>query len=225
MLFRSSRLSELSDGDREVLRGLDISCVCDLRREQERARRPSRLDFGRDLQVVHAPAATPSTGAIRGLVRAGEKRVAPYRRLFVEAYRELARDNADAWRTVLPAIAGAAGATVVHCNAGQDRTGAAVALVLCALGVEREAVMADYCLTADYGPPPDVEEIHASMVAAGFDPPEPEALIEILAPAPELLDTFLDTIVADHGSVERYLRDAVGLGERELEALRERMLA
>lgn len=223
-LYRSSRLSEVSDGDRETLARLGISTVCDLRREEERVRRPSRLDFADGLDVVLAPAVTPSTGAIRGLLRAGEKRVEPYRRLFVEAYRELARDNHAAWRAVMGALLRAEGATVVHCDAGQDRTGAAVAIVLCALGVERDAVMADYGLTASYGPPPDVAQMYASMRAAGLDAPEPAALIEILAPAPILLETFFETVEQDHGSMDDYLRDAIGLGERDVEALRARML-
>ena len=36
---------------------------------------------------------------------------------------------------------------MVHCSAGKDRTGIAVALVLLALGVPREAVIDDYVLT------------------------------------------------------------------------------
>src|SRR5207247_6454934 len=37
---------------------------------------------------------------------------------------------------------------VFHCAAGKDRTGIVAALVLCALGVERDTIVADYCETS-----------------------------------------------------------------------------
>ena len=43
-----------------------------------------------------------------------------------------------------------AGPTLVHCAAGKDRTGVLLALVLDAVGVEREAVIADYALSAQH---------------------------------------------------------------------------
>ena len=41
------------------------------------------------------------------------------------------------------------GPTLVHCAAGKDRTGVLVALVLDAVGVERDAVLTDYALSAE----------------------------------------------------------------------------
>lgn len=37
-----------------------------------------------------------------------------------------------------------------HCSAGKDRTGIAAALLLGALGVDREVIMEDYMLSAEY---------------------------------------------------------------------------
>lgn len=224
VVFRSSRLSEITDGDRDRLAALGISTICDLRRQDERTRAPSRLDFADDPQVVHLPPTTPATAGFRRLLAAGEKRVGPYRELIVQSYRELARDNHTVWSAVVRAILEAPGATVLHCNAGQDRTGIAVAVVLLALGVAREEVVADYCLTAGYGPPPDAERMYERMRAAGLDPPEPAALIEILAPTADLIGTFLETVEQDHSSLETYLTRALGVSDGELTALRARLL-
>ena len=43
----------------------------------------------------------------------------------------------------------AAGASVVHCAAGKDRTGVVVALALAVAGVPHEQIVADYALTAE----------------------------------------------------------------------------
>jgi protein-tyrosine phosphatase len=53
----------------------------------------------------------------------------------VEAVRRLAAEDA--------------GPALVHCAAGKDRTGVLVALVLDAVGVERDVVVADYALSAE----------------------------------------------------------------------------
>jgi hypothetical protein len=42
------------------------------------------------------------------------------------------------------------GALLYHCSAGKDRTGVATALLLSALGVDRETVIKDYLLSAHY---------------------------------------------------------------------------
>ena len=40
---------------------------------------------------------------------------------------------------------------LIHCNAGKDRTGIATALILEAVGVERDVIMDDYLLTNSVG--------------------------------------------------------------------------
>ena len=42
------------------------------------------------------------------------------------------------------------GTILYHCSAGKDRTGVATALLLSALGVDRETVINDYLLSAQY---------------------------------------------------------------------------
>jgi protein-tyrosine phosphatase len=64
-------------------------------------------------------------------------------------YRHMLTSSGAAFAQVAAEIAGAEGATLVHCTLGKDRTGLAVALVLDAVGVEREAVVADYAMTRD----------------------------------------------------------------------------
>ncbi|SDN63594.1 tyrosine-protein phosphatase [Allokutzneria albata] len=48
---------------------------------------------------------------------------------------------------VLRLVAGSEGPVLVHCAAGKDRTGVATALALAAVGVTREAIVADYVAT------------------------------------------------------------------------------
>jgi protein-tyrosine phosphatase len=64
-------------------------------------------------------------------------------------YLAYLRDRPDNVVAALRAIADSAGAAVVHCAAGKDRTGVVVALALSVAGVPRERIVADYTATAD----------------------------------------------------------------------------
>ncbi|MFC7588736.1 tyrosine-protein phosphatase [Nonomuraea antimicrobica] len=98
---------------------------------------------------------------------------------------------------------------LVHCAAGKDRTGIVVALILDLLGVEHEAIVRDYALTAKALP--DV----LLMLGAALSDDLPPALME----APEsAMRTFLG-VVAGRGGAERILL-ANGLTRAHAERLR-----
>jgi hypothetical protein len=113
-----------------------------------------------------------------------------------------------------------AGPTLVHCAAGKDRTGVLVALVLDAVGVEREAVIADYALSAR-----QVEAMFRRWTTA--DGVEMPADLAPHLPRPEVIATVLRRLDEEHGRDGRdgaagWLR-ANGLDDASLERLRERL--
>jgi protein-tyrosine phosphatase len=67
----------------------------------------------------------------------------------VDVYLGYIRHRPDSIVGALEDIASGAGAVLVHCAAGKDRTGIVVAFALAAAGVEREAIVADYAATAE----------------------------------------------------------------------------
>ena len=68
---------------------------------------------------------------------------------YVRYYLAYLRDRPDSFIGALNDIAEGPGPVVVHCAAGKDRTGMVVALALSAVGVERDAIIADYALTGE----------------------------------------------------------------------------
>jgi protein-tyrosine phosphatase len=103
---------------------------------------------------------------------------------------------------------------VFHCTAGKDRTGFAAALLLGALGVERDAVMADYLLTNQLYRRSPLVEAHG-----------PAHVVDVLWQVqPAFLQAAFDAIDSDAGDLARYLEGPMGLGPNELERLRERLL-
>jgi protein-tyrosine phosphatase len=111
---------------------------------------------------------------------------------------------------------------LVHCAAGKDRTGFAVALVLLALGVPREVVMADYMLTGRFFLPE--REMERLQRKYGMEHIDPEAVLPMLEVHEAYLAQALASIEAAYGDVETYLESALGVGPGEREELRRRYL-
>ena len=109
-----------------------------------------------------------------------------------------------------------AGPTLVHCAAGKDRTGMLVAIVLDAVGVERDAVVADYALSAEQIPAifKRLSEANGTEIPADLAPHTPRA---------ETMVTVLDRLDAEHGGPVGWLQ-ANGLTDAELERLRRHLV-
>lgn len=103
--------------------------------------------------------------------------------------------------------------TVLHCAAGKDRTGVAVALLLRAAGVERTAVAADFAATNDHR-----VALRDRLAAQGDLPPTTDPARIGVTPAH--LEPVLDMIDEDpHGP----FRDA-GVPQADLDAWRDRLV-
>jgi hypothetical protein len=108
-----------------------------------------------------------------------------------------------------------AGPALVHCAAGKDRTGVLVAIVLDAIGVEREAVIADYALSAEH-----VEAMFRRWTAAAGRE-MPDDLTPHL-PRAEVIATVLARLDEEHGGAAGWLR-ANGLEDEVVDRLRARL--
>jgi len=136
----------------------------------------------------------------------------------VHIYLGYLRDRAENVVSAVRRLAAAdAGPALVHCAAGKDRTGVLVALVLDAVGVEREAVVADYALSAER-----VEALFRRWTAASGEP-MPDDLTPHL-PRAQAMAAVLAHLDAEHGGAAGWLR-AKGLDEETLAHLRERLTA
>ncbi|WP_181779468.1 tyrosine-protein phosphatase [Pseudonocardia pini] len=109
---------------------------------------------------------------------------------------------------------------LVHCAAGKDRTGLLVALLLEALRVPREVVVADYALTEVLRP--DRVQAYAHLFeGTGVDLAD---VATLFASPAEAMDEALADLDAEFGSVEGYLTARCGLTPSDLTSLRTALL-
>lgn len=213
LLWRSDSLADLTAADLEVLGGLGLRTVCDLRAVGEREARPNR-DLGPGVRVHELVVVPPRAQEVfAGVSTMSVEDIQAWLR---EVFRSFVADQREAYAAVLDALLqdGALPA-LVHCTSGRDRTGFAAAIVLCALGVSRETVVEDY-LRSDVAHR-DID----FLIGAGVDETRVTAMTR---PRAEYLLAGFAAMEEAYGSVDAYLRDALGLDDARRERLRALLL-
>ena len=140
-------------------------------------------------------------------------------------YEATVTHGADKLACIADAVATAPGPVLLHCAAGKDRTGVAVAVILAAVGVPDDVIVADYVATTANMP-----RVLERMGAAAGGRDEAEALVRVATARPDLVDTsvaaigaVLEVVGAVPGGAAAWLTRA-GVAEDRVRRLRERLV-
>jgi protein-tyrosine phosphatase len=233
LLFRTDHLAGLTARDYQYLATLGLRLVCDLRTPFERQRDPVRWQ-GAEPEMLSAPMLSDAQlQAAPAPLSADEFRrryevVASGRSLSLplsSSYKQFVTDYASSYRQVFRRLVQGDLPAVTNCTAGQDRTGIYSAILLTALGVPRDTVVADYLLTSRYRITDAVVEERRrewkTLYGVDATPAEVRALQGLRAES--VPDTFAH-IDATYGSFDAFRRGTLGLSDDELARLRTRLL-
>ena len=116
------------------------------------------------------------------------------------------------------------GAVLWHCSAGKDRAGVGTALLLCALGVPRKTISEDYMKTnlyLDEEMNHMVRYLESKMIVDNQTMDKIRLLYRVKE---EYLDCVFETIEKDYGSVEQFMKKALYMHPKTIEALRKKYL-
>lgn len=222
-LFRSDGLAQLSDRDGAKLSGLGLRDVIDLRDKEEITHAPSRWPDTMELRIWTG-AESAADAEISYIMECEGLDASAFSASMLSLYSRFPVNLAQATRALGEAILAAdCGATLVHCTAGKDRTGFVVAMLLHAIGIEPDEIMADYLLSdASYA------AAYVRFNIAGrfdaLDARAPGAVSTVLGVHPEYLQAAERRIADDFGSIDRWLETVAGLGPQQRELLAERLL-
>lgn len=224
VLFRADELSHLTDEDLAVLTAVGVKTVADLRNYSERSRQPDKLPPKATHAVYDLAEDAPIGVTQDSFAKVAER--GRYDRVLVEANRQFVKDPGAtaAFSKLMSHFATGANPTVFHCTAGKDRTGWAAAVLLTALGVPRDTVMADYMLSADTLAEKNRLALPMMQRTPGLENVSPSQLEALLTVRRGYLQAAFDQVEKKYGSFDSYLRDGLGLTDEELEALRNRYL-
>lgn len=115
------------------------------------------------------------------------------------------------------------GAVLYHCTQGKDRTGIASALLLAALGADRETIVADFDAT-NIVYEKDVKKFTRIVKLFGGKEEEVAVVKAFMGCNTENFIRALDTLDQQYGSLEAYLKGPMGLTDEDIQTLRNRYL-
>lgn len=220
LFYRSGPLGSLTDKGKADFERLHVTRIVDLRTTAERSQDAysQKAEFG---DAYWSRDYTMSMGNMASLFSDRSKLTGEnMRAMMAMAYRTMPKEQAPAYRELFASLAAGKGAVVVNCTAGKDRTGIGTALVLTALGVPYETVKQDYLLSN--GAP------GMNTLSAGISPMLAKLPADVIAPLVGVdgayLDAAFDQMRKDYGSVEAFMDKELGVGPKEIAALRTRML-
>lgn len=231
-VYRAGVLSYFTDRDHDTLHGLDVRAICDLRRAEEREREPSAWPAGANRsrpEHLHWDDGS-NTPTIRAFAANRPFTAAGMFDSMIDLYRALPTWMAARIRGLFDCIAAGSVPLVVHCAAGKDRTGVAIAVLLCALDVSRPTAIEDYLLTNDAGDFVEflrtrhdtqlgLTDIHQPLLSM------PDDIRRVLFSAhADFLQAALDSIDA-LGGLDRYLEKTVGISSEQRTAVLRELVA
>ena len=236
--FRSSELSRLSEEGRRRLVQLGITDVADLRSPRELERRgPGAVPAGVEVHLLPFPDVSavdgeaPHESTFQKMMsdRPDDEDVAEVAgRFMTEEYQRFPTLGGAkrAVRQVISLIAEGR-PVITHCFAGKDRTGFTVATVLETLGVDRDAILADFLRSNNAIVPlrerilesvRDHSETDETLTFA-----EARLTDEVLGVREEYLDAAHRTIERVYGALRGYL-EAAGVTDADVTGLRAALL-
>ena len=231
LLLRSAKLSGLSEEDSTLLADkYKVQCIYDFRGKEESLSAPDVIpgkaryrslalslteeESGSDtkfeneeqmigmlLQYADHPSVQAMCTSMYDVIFFEESSQKVYRQFFADLLTVQPKDGAVLW----------------HCTQGKDRAGSASAMLLAALGANRELIMADFILSKDYYDP------MASKIKTETES-QKTVINTLISANPVIFEATLDKVDAQYGSLRNYLVECIGVTPEMMDVLRNRYL-
>lgn len=223
LLYRSGKLSKLSKRDLDYFANLGIGTVCDFRNDMEIAEDPDRYPASCAIKYVHLPIGDKEGKQYRALLaqaKSGEIKGIQAKEIFESAMSEFADSLAEDFQPLMEQLVLSNGNVpmLYHCTGGKDRTGFATALILSALGVERETIIDEYLMSNYYRYDVNKRNMRlARLMGIGSETSQYAFLVN-----EDYIGAAFKVIDEEYGGVEKYLEDKFGITAAVRAELREK---
>jgi protein tyrosine/serine phosphatase len=217
-LYRSGHHHQATSADLDIFTGHDVATIIDLRGDSERQLHPCQRHPRFAAAIVFAPGETVEH--VGHMISPEDRPALDMRMQAIYRMLPFIPALAGTYRLYLRALIDGQGGSMVHCFAGKDRTGIAVALVHHLTGVHRDDMLADYMRSNDPALLDRRIEIEADWLYENYGALSDAALRAFFGVDASYLEAAFDEMAARHGSVEGYAEAVLGFTPAERERLR-----
>jgi len=235
LLLRGASIASLSDEDALTLtRDYHLAVDFDFRTENECRRAPDIVPEG--VKYMWLPAIDPQTEKMAGMSLPHEAYADLSHWLAANSDNSMVQDVARRLYTdmvineytqlqyaaFLETIVNTTeGSVYWHCSQGKDRTGIGAAVLLCALGADRELILKDYIISNEIYQE-EVDDTCDSMRAKGVTEAAMPVIQTFIGVNPDYFIAALDLIDRQFGSLEGYVRGPLCMTDEDIAILRQR---
>jgi len=216
-IIRSENLSRLTASDFQKLEEIGVKTVIDLRTEREHDQSPTVWLGDNPPRFFHFPIGDAHNdwfNAQRRLMKSNRFTAEQALEHMVEGYRMIAEVGPPSFQKLMDLVLDQSNWPIlIHCNAGKDRSGVAVTLILEALGVDRETIMEEFLLTNEIGRSEEKaiflskERKYSSSGTRFRRSPSARAWFPIVGVQPEMLEAFYASVDEQYGSLDAFLTE------------------
>lgn len=236
-LIRSGKLSKLPKRSVEGLKALGLTTVVDLRIPNERDSSPDTpIEGVKYVCIPMLATPLPSDDDVFAVTqreysrakKEGErikKEFGSLENYMIETYRNLLfhADSQEGLREFLRLVLEEEGCILWHCASGKDRTGLCAMLIEALLGVDEKTILEDYMVSKHVWRLRYF--INRAVIAVGPIPMSlKRALFGFMSLKRKYLQTVMDDLKRDYGSVVGYCRTALGITDAQIQTLKAKYL-
>jgi protein-tyrosine phosphatase len=216
-IIRSDNLSRLTANDFQKLEVIGLKTVIDLRTEKEHKQSPTVWMGDNPPRFFHFPIGDANNDwftAQRKMMKRNRFNQEQSLEHMVEGYRMIAEEGTSSYQKLMELVLDESNWPIlIHCNAGKDRSGVGVALILEALDVDRETIMEEYLLTNEISRIEDKaaflsKQSKRSSIGNTFSKGvRASAWLPIVGVRAEMLEAFYASVDEKYGSMDVFLTE------------------
>ena len=224
-LYRSSKLSQLTERDSQYVKRLGLTLVCDFRQVLEQELEPTFLGEDHPHLLASLPVTPGSKSSFIENLHNGIIAVDDAHGLMEDINRDFVASQMPQYAEMFQLLLTGDQQVLIHCASGKDRTGFGAALILDVLGVEEDAIIEDYLLTNKYLPiEEEVQRLAGEFTDQGGKPVSEEVLRTMMEVKPDYLRACFDEIRQRYDSRQHFYEAALKLDDDKLQSLKNRYL-
>ena len=220
VIFRSANTDNISREDISRLRELNIRTIVDLRAQQEIKRHRKTIANTNTLSLPLDFQKTTRERIKPYLFKKGSEKILSD--ISNQLYQDILDASAPAFRQVIELLVSGEGSPIlIHCFAGKDRTGIMVALILLALGADRQFIVDDFMKSNDALLPYFRKRLMIrKIITFGYFPSD--VMLNVITVKQRNIDSIIDRVNNHYGGIEGYL-SSTGFDISKLKELREKL--